>query len=101
MFVIYSWEMVTVKELYDLDPYVEWLPFLNEVFNPVIRIQRHTQVNLQLQCIGYNAEIEKYSNEFNQVAIPSEEVIKKMGALVKEMEVNFCHKISLESLGSL
>ena len=36
--------MVTVKKLYDLDPYVEWMPFLNEVFNPAIRIHRHTQV---------------------------------------------------------
>ena len=38
--------MVTVKKLYDLDPYVEWEPFLNEVFNPAIRIHRHTEVNL-------------------------------------------------------
>ena len=36
--------MVTVKKLYDLDPNVEWLPFLNEVFNPAVRIHRHTQV---------------------------------------------------------
>ena len=42
----YRWEMVTVKKLYDLDPYVEWTPFLNQVFNPAIRIHRHTQVNL-------------------------------------------------------
>ena len=44
----YSWEMVTVKKLYDLDPYVEWTPFLNEVFNPAIRIHRHTQVNVSI-----------------------------------------------------
>ena len=40
--------MVTVKKLYDLDPYVEWTPFLNEVFNPAIRIYRHTQVRLSM-----------------------------------------------------
>ena len=40
--------MVTVKKLYDLDPYVEWTPFLNEVFNPAIRIHRHTQVNMSI-----------------------------------------------------
>ena len=46
LFVIFSWKMVTVKKLYDLDPYVDWQPFLNEVFNPTIRIHRHTEVNI-------------------------------------------------------
>lgn len=36
--------MVSVKKLYDLNPHVEWLPFLNEVFNPAIRVHQHTQV---------------------------------------------------------
>ena len=58
------WKVVTVKELYDLDPYVEWQPFLEAVLSPSIRIQRHTHVT-----------------------IPSEDSIKKMGELVREMEV--------------
>ena len=45
LFFCSSWKIVTVKKLYELDPYVEWLPFLNEVFNPAIRIYQHTQVN--------------------------------------------------------
>ena len=77
--------MVTVKKQYDLDPYVEWTPFLNAVFNPAIRIHRHTQVNLSIKYIFKSQQ--KYSNNYTQVAIPSEDVIKKMGALVKEMEV--------------
>lgn len=52
--------MVTVKKLYDLDPYVEWAPFLNEVFNPNIRIHRHTQVNFPLKVIGLNDEKENW-----------------------------------------
>ena len=38
------------------------------------------------------------SNNFTQVAIPSEEVIKKMGALVKEMEVNSITKIFISQM---
>ena len=53
-----SWEMVTVKKLYDLDPYVEWMPFLNEVFNPAIRIHRHTQVGF-----GENIDISLTSEQ--------------------------------------
>ena len=50
--------MVTVKKLYDLDPYVEWMPFLNEVFNPAIRIHRHTQVGF-----GENIDISLTSEQ--------------------------------------
>ena len=50
--------MVTVKKLYDLDPYVEWMPFLNEVFNPAIRIHRHTQVRF-----GENIDISLISEQ--------------------------------------
>ena len=50
--------MVTVKKLYDLDPYVEWMPFLNEVFNPAIRIHRHTQVGF-----GENIDISSISEQ--------------------------------------
>ena len=78
--------MVTVKKLYDLNPHVEWLPFLNEVFNPAIRIHQHTQVNF------IHSILIKVVNYFNQVAIPSHHVIRKMGALVKEMEVSHHHK---------
>jgi len=63
-----EWETVTVKTLYDLEPNVEWMDYLRATLtkqNPSIRIQRHTEVT-----------------------IPSEKVIQRMGALVKEMELN-------------
>jgi len=63
-----DWETVTIKELYDLNPNVEWIDYLTETLtkhNPGIRIQRSTRVT-----------------------IPSSEAITKLGEVVKEMELN-------------
>jgi len=63
-----DWKLVSIKELYDLDPHVEWMDYLRQSLttqNPEIRIQRHTQV-----------------------LIPSDDAISKMGDIVKEMELN-------------
>jgi len=62
-----DWETVTVKELYDLNPHVEWIDYLRSTLskNPAIRIQRHTEVT-----------------------IPSQSAIRRMGEIVKEMELD-------------
>ena len=62
-----SWKEVSIKELYALDPYVDWIGYLQKTLsgNSGVKIRRNTKV-----------------------AIPSEDIIRKMGELVKEMEVN-------------
>jgi len=61
------WDIVTVRELYNLDPNVEWMEYIQAVMskNPSFKIERYTQV-----------------------AIPGKKIIIKMGELVKSMEKN-------------
>ena len=63
--------MVTVKKLYDLDPDVERMPFLNEVFNPTIRVHRHTQVgfgeNIDISLISEQETLENMARRMGVV----------------------------------